>query len=129
PRWRNTSSPNEACIIRGFFSPGQPAALPFGASVGTIKIGICGLGTVGYGSYTVLRKNARELARRVGSELVVSHIGSRALRPGQDIGNTRFSNDVFAVVEDPEVDIVLELMGGTDVARDLVLRAIARGKH
>jgi homoserine dehydrogenase len=98
-------------------------------SVGTIKIGICGLGTVGYGSYTVLRKNRKELARRVGSEVVVSHIGTRNLRPGQDIGDTRLSSDVFAVVNDPEVDIVLELMGGTDVAKQLVLQAIANGKH
>ncbi|MGA0807241.1 MAG: homoserine dehydrogenase, partial [Pseudohongiellaceae bacterium] len=95
----------------------------------TIKIGICGLGTVGYGSYTVLRKNRQELARRVGSDVVVSHIGTRALRPGQDIGDTRLSTDVFAVVNDPEVDIVLELMGGTDVAKQLVLQAIANGKH
>ncbi len=97
--------------------------------MGIIKIGICGLGTVGFGSYTVLRKNRKELARRVGSEVVVSHIGTRALRPGQDIGDTRLSTDVFAVVNDPEVDIVLELMGGTDIAKQLVLQAIANGKH
>jgi homoserine dehydrogenase len=95
----------------------------------SIKIGICGLGTVGYGSYTVLKNNSLELARRVGREVVVSHIGTRQLRSGQDIGNTRLSSDVFAVVNDPEVDIVLELMGGTDVAKKLVLQAIANGKH
>src|SRR5690606_29827407 len=61
--------------------------------------------------------------------VVVSHIGSRRLRQGQDIGNTRFSNDPFAVVNDPEVDIVLELMGGIDTALPLVMQAIANGKH
>jgi homoserine dehydrogenase len=95
----------------------------------SINIGICGLGTVGYGSYRLLQSNRLELARRVGSEVVVSHVGTRCLREGQDIGNTRLSSDVFAVVNDPNVDIVLELMGGTDVARQLVLQAIAMGKH
>jgi len=94
-----------------------------------IKIGICGLGTVGYGSYTVLENNKAEIARRVGRELLVSHIGTRSIKAHQDVGNTRVSNDVFAVVDDPEVDIVLELIGGYDVARELVLRAIANGKH
>lgn len=95
----------------------------------SINIGICGLGTVGYGSYSLLLRNRKELARRVGREVVVSHVGTRRLRPGQDIGATRMSTDVFAVVDDPQVDIVLELMGGMDVAHQLVLRAIANGKH
>jgi homoserine dehydrogenase len=94
-----------------------------------INIGICGLGTVGYGSFTVLKNNSKEIARRVGTEVRVSHIGARRLRPGQDIGKVRKSADVFAVVNDPEVDIVLELMGGIDVAKPLVLQAIANGKH
>jgi homoserine dehydrogenase len=94
-----------------------------------VKIGICGLGTVGYGSYTLLKNNRLDLARRVGSDVVVSHVGSRRLRPGQDIGSTRYSTDPFAVVNDPEVDIVLELMGGIDTALPLVMQAIANGKH
>jgi homoserine dehydrogenase len=94
-----------------------------------VKIGICGLGTVGYGSYTLLNNNRHDLARRVGTDVVVSHVGSRRLRPGQDIGNTRYSTDPLAVVNDPEVDIVLELMGGIDAALPLVMQAIANGKH
>ncbi|MDR2212683.1 MAG: homoserine dehydrogenase [Pseudomonadales bacterium] len=94
-----------------------------------VKIGICGLGTVGYGSYRLLQSNRQELARRVGCELVVSHVASRRVREGQDIGDTRYSTDPFAVVNDPEVDIVLELLGGIDVALPLVLQAIANGKH
>jgi len=97
--------------------------------VDPIKIGICGLGTVGYGTYTVLTNNKDEISRRVGRELIVSHIGTRSIKPHQNVGNTRVSNDVFAVAEDPEVDILLELIGGYDVARELVLRAIANGKH
>ena len=94
-----------------------------------VNIGICGLGTVGYGSFTVLKNNRKEIARRVGTDVVVTHIGTRRLRPGQDIGKVKKSTDVFAVVNDPEVDIVLELMGGIDVAKPLVLQAIANGKH
>jgi homoserine dehydrogenase len=97
--------------------------------VDSIKIGICGLGTVGYGAYTVLTNNKDEISRRVGRELVVSHIGTRSIKPHQNVGKTKVSNDVFAVAEDPEVDILLELIGGYDVARELVLRAIANGKH
>jgi homoserine dehydrogenase len=94
-----------------------------------INIGICGLGTVGYGSFTVLKNNALDIARRVGAEVKVTHVGARRLRPGQDIGSIKKSSDVFAVVNDPNVHIVLELMGGTDVAKELVLTAIANGKH
>lgn len=94
-----------------------------------LKIGICGLGTVGYGSYTVLENNKVEIARRVGRKLVVSHIGTRSIKSHQHVGNTKVSTEVFAVADDPEVDILLELIGGVDLARDLVLRAIANGKH
>jgi len=94
-----------------------------------VRIGICGLGTVGYGSFSVLKSNASDISRRVGCDVIVSHIGTRRVRPGQDIGDTRVSADVFAVVNDPEIDIVLELMGGIDVALPLVMQAIANGKH
>ena len=95
----------------------------------SINIGICGLGTVGYGSLTLLRNNSQEFARRANAELRVSHIGTRRLRAGQDIGQAKLSIDPYAVVDDPAVDIVLELLGGIDVAKPLVLRAIANGKH
>ncbi len=94
-----------------------------------ISIGICGLGTVGYGSFTVLAKNSAEISRRSGLEIVVSHIATRRIKEGQDVGDVKVSADVFAVAEDPDVNIVLELIGGYDTARELVLRAIANGKH
>ena len=94
-----------------------------------ISIGICGLGTVGYGSFTVLAKNSAEISRRTGREIVVSHIATRKIKDGQDIGDVKVSADVFAVAEDPDVDIVLELIGGYETSRELVLRAIANGKH
>ena len=97
--------------------------------MGSVKIGICGLGTVGYGSYTVLSENQQDIARRAGCEVVVAHIGTRSIKENQDVGEIRVSNDVFEVVDNPEIDIVLELIGGEALSRELVLRAISNGKH
>ncbi len=94
-----------------------------------ISIGICGLGTVGYGSFSVLARNSAQISRRTGREIVVSHIATRSIKEHQQIGDVKVSADVFAVAEDPDVDIVLELIGGYETARELVLRAIANGKH
>ena len=94
-----------------------------------VKVGICGLGTVGYGSFTVLKNNSEEIARRVGQQVVVTQIASRALKADQDIGNIPFTTDVMEVVQNPEIDIVLELIGGVELALKLVLTAIENGKH
>jgi len=97
--------------------------------LGSVKIGICGLGTVGYGSYTVLSENQQDIARRAGREVVVAHIGTRSIKENQNVEDVRVSNDVFEVVDNPEIDIVLELIGGEELSRELVLRAINNGKH
>ena len=94
-----------------------------------ISIGICGLGTVGYGSFCVLENNGGEIARRLGREIAVSHIATRSIKEHQHIGEVKVSQDLMAVADDPEVDIVLELIGGYDLAKELVLRAISNGKH
>ena len=97
-----------------------------------VKIGLLGLGTVGGGVVTVLTRNAREIARRAGRGIEISHAAARAYDPAgieglDQIG--RIGDDAFAVVDDPEVDIVVELIGGYSPARELVLKAIANGKH
>ena len=94
-----------------------------------IRVGICGFGTVGSGTFSVLARNSRDIAARVGRDVIVTHIGARRDNPRCDTGATRLSRDVFAVVRDPEVDIVVELLGGCDTARELVMEAIAAGKH
>ncbi|ARN75396.1 homoserine dehydrogenase [Oceanicoccus sagamiensis] len=91
-----------------------------------VKVGICGLGTVGKGTFDVLTRNCAEIAARAGCSIEVSHIGARR---GSDIEGITISTDIFAVAEDPAVDIVVELIGGTTVAKDLVLKAVANGKH
>lgn len=94
-----------------------------------VKVGICGLGTVGGGTFNVLQRNAVEISRRAGRGIEVGHIASRHLSPGCDIGDTPVTDDVFAVVNNPEIDIIVELIGGSTVAKEVVLQAIANGKH
>lgn len=95
----------------------------------TIKVGIAGLGTVGSGSVNVLQRNAEEIARRVGRPIEIAHVGARRDNPACELGDTRVSRDIFAVAADPDVDILVELIGGTSVARELVLAGINNGKH
>ena len=97
-----------------------------------VNVGLLGMGTVGGGTVTVLTRNAQEIARRAGRDIRIAHAAAREYDPegisGLDqIG--RISDDAFAVVEDPEIDIVIELIGGYSPAKELVLKAIANGKH
>ena len=95
----------------------------------TIKVGICGLGTVGSGTYQLLQKNAEHIAARAGCSVEVGRIGARRDNPACETGDTPVSRDIFEVVTDPDIDIVVELIGGTDTALELVRQAIANGKH
>ncbi|WP_027858895.1 homoserine dehydrogenase [Marinobacterium jannaschii] len=94
-----------------------------------VKVGICGLGTVGGGTFNVLKRNADEITRRAGRHIIVEEIGARRDNPAIDTKGTQITRDIFAVATNPEIDIVVELIGGYDVARDLVLTAIENGKH
>lgn len=94
-----------------------------------VNIGIVGLGTVGGGALNLLRDNAAELSRRTGRDIRVSHVGMRRDKPGLDLAGITVSSDIFAVVQDPAVDIVVEVIGGITTAREIVLKAIANGKH
>ncbi|MCU0834921.1 MAG: homoserine dehydrogenase [Chromatiaceae bacterium] len=97
-----------------------------------VKIGLLGMGTVGGGVVTVLTRNAREIERRAGRGLRIAHAAARQYNPDAIAGLDqigRIGDDAFAVVDDPEIDIVVELIGGYSPARELVLRAIENGKH
>ncbi|QVL49346.1 MAG: homoserine dehydrogenase [Thiocapsa sp.] len=97
-----------------------------------VKVGLLGLGTVGGGTVTVLSRNAVEIARRAGRGIEISHAAARDYDPERIHGLEaigRIGSDAFAVVEDPEVRIVVELIGGYSPALELVLRAIENGKH
>jgi homoserine dehydrogenase len=97
-----------------------------------VKIGLLGLGTVGGGTVTVLTRNAHEIARRAGRGIEIAHAAARDYTPATIAGLDqvgRIGDDAWAVVNDPEVQIVVELIGGYSPARELVLQAIANGKH
>ena len=96
-----------------------------------VRIGVLGLGTVGGGTVNVLRRNGAEIARRAGREILVGRAAARSLdRPRIcDTDGIDLTTDPFEVVRDPDIEVVVELIGGSDPARRLVLEAIDRGKH
>lgn len=94
-----------------------------------VNVGICGLGTVGGGTFNVLKRNAEEVARRAGRDILVSHVGMRQTKTGYDFDGCTISQDIFDVARDPEVAIVCELIGGYDIAFELIMTAIENGKH
>jgi homoserine dehydrogenase len=95
----------------------------------TVKLGLCGLGTVGSGMVNVLQRNADSISARAGGQLELVHVGARRDNPACDLTGIKVSRDIFEVARDPEVDIVVELIGGTDTALELVREAIANNKH
>ena len=99
------------------------------SSLNPVKVGICGLGTVGAGTFNVLARNRAEIEARAGCSIEISHIGARRDNPAVAIGDIPVSRDIFDVAKDPSIHILVELIGGTTVAKDLVLQAIANGKH
>ncbi|EXJ09454.1 Homoserine dehydrogenase [Nitrincola nitratireducens] len=94
-----------------------------------VKVGICGLGTVGGGTFNVLTRNAQEIARRAGCSIEIKAIASRRPNPACDTSAYTLQTDVIALARDPEIDIIVELIGGYEVAKELVMTAIENGKH
>ncbi|HQO27969.1 MAG TPA: homoserine dehydrogenase, partial [Accumulibacter sp.] len=90
-----------------------------------INVGLLGIGTVGGGTYMVLARNGEEITRRAGRPIRIDIVADRDLARVQTVtgGHCRATDDAFAVVADPTIDIVIELIGGYDLARQLVLAA------
>ena len=97
----------------------------------TIKVGLLGIGTVGGGTFTVLKRNQQEIQRRTGKTIEIVKVADRNLELARKVteGKVEVTDDAFSVVNDPNVDVVVELIGGYGVAKDLVLKAIENGKH
>jgi homoserine dehydrogenase len=93
-----------------------------------VNVGICGLGTVGAGTFNVLARNLDDIARRAGRPVRITHVGARRDNPACNLTDVKVSRDIFDVVKDPEVHIIVELIGGMTVAKDLVMAAIENGK-
>lgn len=87
------------------------------------------MGTVGSGTFNVLQRNGAEITRRTGTEVVVAQVAQRRPNPACDMGTTATTDDIFAVATNPEIDVVVELIGGYEPAKELVLTAIRNGKH
>ncbi|MDD2932910.1 MAG: homoserine dehydrogenase [Methylotenera sp.] len=96
-----------------------------------LSVGILGLGTVGGGTYSVLTRNALEITRRTGVEIKVIQVADKNIEHARAIvaENISVTDDAFAVVNNPAVDVVVELIGGYTLSRELVLKAIANKKH
>jgi homoserine dehydrogenase len=96
-----------------------------------INVGLLGIGTVGGGTFSVLQRNAEEITRRAGRQISITVVADKNVARAKELtgGKCRVTDDAFSVVNDPEVDIVVELIGGYGVARELVLKAIHNGKH
>jgi len=96
-----------------------------------VKVGLLGLGTVGGGTVNLLSRNSDEISRRAGRDIQVVHAAARHLdRPRTcSTEGIRLTTDPFEVVDDPETEIIVELIGGETLAKELTLRAIERGKH
>ena len=95
----------------------------------TINVGICGLGTVAQGLLALLAEASEVLEARVGGAIKVVHVATRTAKPNVDVLGAYESRDVFDVARNPDVDILVELIGGTTVARELVREALNQGKH
>lgn len=96
-----------------------------------VKVGLLGLGTVGGGTVNVLKRNAEEIARRAGRGIVISHAAARDLNKPRicDTTGITLTTEPSAVVNDPDVQIIVELIGGDGLALEMVMRAIEQGKH
>lgn len=96
-----------------------------------LNVGILGLGTVGGGTFTVLTRNGKEISRRIGMSVNVVQVADKNTARASELvdGHCAVTDDAFAVTTNPEVDVVVELIGGYTIAKELVLKAIENKKH
>jgi homoserine dehydrogenase len=97
--------------------------------VRSVNIGICGLGTVGAGVFNVLGRNTNIINSRANCEIAVTQVGARRDNPSCDTSGVAVVRDIFEVAKNPAVDVVVELIGGTTVALELVMTALRHDKH
>ena len=96
-----------------------------------VRVGLLGIGTVGAGTFAVLTRNQLEITRRAGRGIEIAAVSRRDVARAREVvgERARVTDDAFSIVRDPQIEVVVELIGGCDVARSLVLEAIAHGKH
>ena len=96
-----------------------------------VKVGLLGIGTVGSGTFRVLQRNREEITRRAGRRIEIAWVGARNVERARAVvgDGVPVVDDVLRAVTDPEIDIIVEVIGGTEVAKEAILAAIAHGKH
>lgn len=96
-----------------------------------VRVGLLGIGTVGSGTFNVLERNREEITRRAGRRIEIAWVGARNLEHAKSVvgSSVPVRSDVAKAVTDPQIDIVVEVIGGTTTAKDLMLTAIEHGKH
>src|SRR6202046_1249214 len=96
-----------------------------------VKVGLLGIGTVGSGTFHVLERNREEITRRAGRQIEIAMVAARNVERARSIvgPGVPVVGDVRAVVTNPDIDIVVEVIGGTTIAKEAILAAIVRGKH
>jgi len=103
------------------------------AQMKPLQVGLLGIGTVGLGTWTVLRRNAEEIARRAGRPIRITWIAERALERAREVTreatDVNLTDDAAKVLTHRDIDIVVELIGGIEPARTFILQAIDNGKH
>jgi homoserine dehydrogenase len=96
-----------------------------------INVGLLGIGTVGGGTFTVLKRNQEEISRRAGREIIITMIADKDIDKARSLAGSDIvvTDNARDIVTNSEIDIVVELIGGKTIAKDLILEAIAQGKH
>src|SRR3989441_3183259 len=110
---------------------GHLVSLQEAAHMKPINVGLLGIGTVGGGTWAVLERNREEISRRAGRDIRISVVADKETAKAKKLtgGKARVTADAFEAVRDPDIDIVIELIGGTTTARELLLAAVESGKH
>ena len=96
-----------------------------------MNIGLIGIGTVGGGTYRVLKENAAEISNKSGIEIKITHVADKNLKLAKETADKEIiiEEDAFSLIENSSIDTIIELIGGTGIALDIVRKALENGKH